>query len=108
MPFSTSSMRTSLPNSLGLCAFPLRITNDLCNADDYFCVRESIAHASFSHCTLASVSFEEPDVTSYRPFIVPRFGRVTEFLRPNFRITSGYAVHPEPLVCETPSYLTHS
>ena len=25
----------------------------------------------------------------YRPFIVPRFGRVTEFLRPYFRITSG-------------------
>jgi hypothetical protein len=40
------------------------LCNDLCNADDYFCVRESIAHASFSHCTLASVSFEEPDVTS--------------------------------------------
>ena len=30
----------------------------------------------------------------YRPFIVPRFGRVTEFLRPHFRITSGYADHP--------------
>ena len=51
---------------------------------------ESIAHASFSHCTLASVSFEEPDVTSYRPLILPRFGRVTEFLRPHFRITSGW------------------
>src|SRR5438552_12284834 len=47
------------------------LCNDLCNADDYFCVRESIAHASFSHCTLASVSFEEPDVTSYRPFMYP-------------------------------------
>src|SRR5215469_7341326 len=27
MPFSTSSIRTSLPNSLGLCALPLRITS---------------------------------------------------------------------------------
>ena len=25
------------------------LCNDLCNADDYFCGRESIAHASFSH-----------------------------------------------------------
>src|SRR6266700_7319344 len=27
MPFSTSSIRTSLPNSLGLCALPLRMTS---------------------------------------------------------------------------------
>src|ERR1700730_6692720 len=26
----------------------------------------------------------------YRPLIVPRFGRVTEFLRPHFRITFGW------------------
>jgi hypothetical protein len=58
----------------------------LCNADDYFCVRESIVQAFFSHCTLASVNIEGPDVTSYRPFIVARFGRVTEFLRPHLRI----------------------
>jgi len=25
------------------------LCNDLCNADDYFCVHESFAHASFSH-----------------------------------------------------------
>src|SRR5258706_13886419 len=30
-----------------------------------------------------------PDVTSYRPLIVPRFRGVTEFLRPHFRIASG-------------------
>ena len=46
----------------------------------------------FSHCTFDSVSFEEPDVTFYRPFIVPRFCRVTEFLRPHFRTTSGCTI----------------
>src|SRR6266566_4631533 len=56
MPFSTSSRRTSLPNSFGLCAFPLRITC-VCGSNKLSTLPSTCVLPSHTRCLVWEITF---------------------------------------------------
>src|SRR6266699_3880019 len=97
MPFSTSSIRTSLPNSLGLCALPLRMTS-VCASNKLNTFSSTWQLPPHTRCLVWVITFSTkgrklPELADLRFHPPPFAHHLQSFLPPSLQHRAGLSHH---------------